>query len=301
MLPSPNGRYVTIAGWDDDSAASVAIIDVATGEHVVATDLRKQLADWNGEPFPTRWLSDDELLIGGLCHCDGSPEGYFDAIVRLDGSVERAPSDLPPPKPVKIEARDGSFPSCALSGFAGSRSVHIVDAVSGDVLAQATDEAPVLIGGELSPDNTEALISALDADAGLRGRLIAALERGDCYVGPETNYGEANIFVSLLRVGATSLEPVETHLEVFERWYGASLPVFTCGGEKRAGVITTGWFDHAAWRDPAGYGQPWGFASASCGGRGASIEMTIAAVSVDSDAEGYRVLALLDSTPSAED
>jgi hypothetical protein len=85
-------------------------------------------------------------------------------------------------------------------------------------------------------------------------------------------------------------------MELFERWYDP-LPIFVCDGEQRAGADTSNWLDPAPWRSPVGFGEPWGFTSEACGGRGASVDMRIGSTLVDTAAEGYRVLGFIDPAP----
>jgi hypothetical protein len=72
---------------------------------------------------------------------------------------------------------------------------------------------------------------------------------------------------------------------------------FVCNGESRPAADTGDWLQPVPWMDPAGFGAPFGFASAECDGRRPLIGMEVSGISVDTAAEGYRVLGFFDPTP----
>jgi hypothetical protein len=96
MRSSPDGRHLAVTGSGEDSLASVALLDVRSGAVVQRVDLLSVLPTWRGAPHPVRWLSNEAVLIGGLCNCDGPLEGEFNTSVNLDGEVTRL--DEPPPE-----------------------------------------------------------------------------------------------------------------------------------------------------------------------------------------------------------
>lgn len=295
MLPSPDGRHVAVTGFEEGFGASVALIDIVSGELVQHVDLANQVREWRGEPHPTRWLSNSEVLIGGLCNCDVVQEENFIASVSLDGTVAQL---LDPPAPTAVatvEIVDAFDPGCLLVGFAGGRTARLVRNASGAILAAVSDQAPIFLGGTASPDGTEALVLSLDADDALRARLNAVLESGNCDDGTDSGWGSAPRALGLRRDRTDALEAVASPLEVFERWYGERLPVYTCNAEERAGADTSQWLDPAPWRSPAGFGEPWGFTSEECQRGRVSVDMRVGPVAVDTDAEGYRVLGFLEA------
>jgi hypothetical protein len=291
MLPSPDGHLVAITGSSEEFRTRAAILDLMTGDQLAAVDLVEELPDWLGEPHPTRWLDGETLLVGGLCSCDGLVDGFFDAIVRLDGSVERAPPAPSPTESIEAQIADAFDVSCVLGGFAGGRTVQIVDVTTGAVLAEATADAPIFLGTRLSPDGSEAFVTSLRADDELRTTLNAALTEGRCIDNSELPV-DAPV-LSLLTLEGGRLEPVDSLIDVLDRWH-ERLPVFVCGNEERAGTDTNDWLDPAPWRSPVGFGLPWGFTSEECQSRRiARVDMRIGEIEVDTDARGYRVLGFL--------
>lgn len=294
LLPSPDGRHVAVTGSDEDHPTGVALFEVRTGARVQYVDMQTVIPNWRGEPHPVRWLSNDAVLVGGLCNCDGSPEGFFDAELRFDGSVARL-DEAPPEHGVEVLITDKYETACNLGGFNGGRSVQLTDTATGEVLAQARDDAPVFSYAELSPDAEEALVISIVADEELRVSLNDALDSGKCVEWREqSGVGAAPLQFGVLRTGATALEPVETRLEVLERWHDGLLPVIACGSEERAAADTSNWLNPAPWHDPAGFGAPWGFSSDDCQSGRSLLRMRVGNVAIDSQAAGYRVLGFLD-------
>jgi hypothetical protein len=180
--------------------------------------------------------------------------------------------------------------------------VRLVDTASGEVVAEASEDAPILIGSQLSPDGSEALVMRLDADGELRALLNEALEAGKC-VDRERARGPSgpSIEFTVLRVGGTMLKPVANRLGVLERWHGGLVPVIGCQSEERAAVDTSDWLNPAPWRDPAGFGEPWGYSSDECQQGRALLDMRVGDTLIDTDAAGYRVLGFIGSGAGAED
>ncbi len=303
--PSPDGKYLAVTGQGFGPTAVVEIVEVPTGDRLAHVDLLAEEPEWLGEPYPARWLSPTEVLIGALCHCDGMPEGFFDVVVDLDGTVTRSPENLPPARPAEVRLVDAFAVSCNLVGFAGGRTVQLVDAATEDVLASASNAAPIYTGAhEISPDGGEALIYYIEPDEELSSLLNTELAASRCVeTGTGSGLDAARLGLGLLSSGGSHLQPVDTRLAVLERWYGDQLPVFVCGGERRPGADTREWLSSPAlWRSPAGFGAPWGFAADECqDSRTAVLDMWIAGIEVDTDATAYRVLAFLDPTATAED
>ena len=181
-------------------------------------DLLSVLPTWRGGPYPVRWLSNEAVLIGGLCNCDGPLEGEFEASVSLDGSVTPLLEGAPPEHGVDVEITDRFDPSCNLGGFNGGRSARLVDTATGEVVAEADEQAPVLVWSRLSPDETEALIMMLEVGTEARAFLNEALDTGKC-VDWETARGRSTTppQFAVLRAGATTLDSLATRLEVLER------------------------------------------------------------------------------------
>jgi hypothetical protein len=293
ILPSPDGRYLAATGSDRDLPTAVAIFDVETGDRLVDLHLLEVMPDWLGEPHPVRWLPDGNLLVGGLCHCDGSPGGYFDVVVSIDAEVTRAADDLRSPGPIEAQIADAFDVSCVLGGFAGGRTVQIVDVTTGAVLAEATEDAPIFTGASLSPDGSEALVTTLVAGEQLRAMLNDALTDGHCIDSSELPNRPPDL--SVLTIATGELQPAPSLIELFERWYDP-LPIFVCDGEERAGADTSNWLDPAPWRSPVGFGAPSGFTSEACQRGRVSVDMRIETTVVDTDAEGYRILGFIDPT-----
>lgn len=301
VLPSPDGRYLVATGSDEGYPTSVSTFDLESGKRLFHVDLLDEFPDWQGEPHPVRWLTTDTVLIGGLCHCDGPGGGFFDVVVSAGGGATRAPADLPPPAPRSAVITDQFAPGCQLVGYAGGRTIALVDAARGDVLAEARASAPVFLSYELSPDGTEVLVVSLDADQPLRDRLNELLASGRCSDDGGIDWSTTGRTLGLLRAGGDALEVVDSRLAVLDRWYPDQLPVFVCDGEERAGANTTPWLHPALWRSPVGFGTPWGFTSEACqDNRTTVIDMRVGTTVVDTAAEGYRVLAFLDSTRTSE-
>lgn len=299
LMPSPDGGRVALSGWSEDRSASVAIVDVNTGEHLSVLDLQEQFADWKGEPAISHWISEDELVVVGVCNCDSGPPGYFAVTIDVNGSVDRASKLQPERGPREVVFGEGFSPRCRFVGYAGSRTVSLVDGATGAVLAEASESAPVLAGVELSPDGTEVLVISLDANKELRAHLNSVVESGECEDGGASGWGAPRL-LSLLREGATTLEPIESRLEVLKRWY-EPLPIFECDGEQRAGWYGSVGLEHPQWVSPVGYADHIAFTSRSCRGDDASVDMRIGSVLVDSGVARYRVLGFFDKTPALED
>jgi hypothetical protein len=289
--PSQNGRYVAISGRGEWPLQSVAIIEIDTGERLVTLDLAAEFEDWKGEPAIQRWRSDEELFVTGVCNCDSGQPGYFGAIVSIEGAVERAPATLPSPASRRVERRDQFPPECQFIGYNGARSIALIDVATGAVLAEAHDTAPVFRSWELSPDGSELIVVSLEADREARAHLNAVLDSGEC--DPDgTGPPSAERVLSLLREGDTTLEPIESRLDVLSRWYDP-LPIFECGGEQRAGWYAHADRESAQWVSPVGFADHLAFSSDRCRGSNVSVDMRIGAALVDTDAEAYRVFGFL--------
>jgi hypothetical protein len=290
MRPSPDGSHLAVTGSNEEHPTSIGLIDVASGDLLQLLNLQVEAPGWQGEPHPARWLSESEVLVGGLCNCDVPVEGYFPVSVALDGTVTRDPSNVPPDRASEVQITDAFDPSC--SGFASGRTVQLVDTATSEMLARASEDAPIFFASEIAPDGSEALILSLVPDDDLRTRLNEALAAGECV---EWSVSTVPVGLAVLRAGEDRLEPAASRLEVLERWYGDQLPVFRCGDEERAAVVTSNWLSGPTpWRDAARSGQPWGFSSDDCQQGRELLEMWIGNTLVDTDGEGYRVLGLLD-------
>ena len=266
MRPSPDGRHVAVTGADEDRATGVALFEVESGVLVQHVDMLTALPEWRGEPHPVRWLSNHAVLIGGLCHCDTVQEGYFDASVSLDGSVTRLLEGVPPEHRVEVRIAENYDATCNLGGFNGGRSVQLVDTATGEVLAEARADSPVFAYVKLSPDAEEALVISIVADDELKRLLNGALDAGECVEWSEqSGVGAAPLQFGVLRAGETALEAANTRLEVLERWHDGLVPIIACGGEERAAADASNGLDPAPWRDPAGFGKPWGFRRTTAG------------------------------------
>ena len=303
MRPSPDGSLIAVTGSNEEHPTWVALIDATSGDTLQFVDLQTEAPGWQGEPNPTRWISNTEVLIGALCNCDVVVDGFFDVTVSSDGSATRFSQDPTPERAVSVQIADNYDISCNLGGFNGGRIIRLIDTATNEVLAEVSEDAPVFLGSELAPDGSEALIVSIVADEDLRARLNDALDAGECVDSSiEPRLTDPPLQLALLRAGATQLEVVATRLKVLERWYEGRLPVFICDDEERVGGNTSNWLrDPAPWRDPAGFGVPWGFSSEACQGRGPKIDMRIGNTLVDTGAEGYRVLGFLDPNANSQD
>jgi hypothetical protein len=297
--PSPHGEFVAISGRGEWPMQSVAIIEVETGDRIAALDLVAEFDDWKGEPAISRWLSDDELLVFGVCNCDSGPSGYFGVVINTNGTVERAPDTLAPTGTHRAEFGESFTPECRFIGYAGARSVALIEVATGEVLAEARESAPVFVATESSPDGTEMIVISLEADDDLREHLNTVLDSGECADDAASGWGSPRT-LGLLRVGSVALEPIDSRLDVLRQWY-QPLPVFECDGEQRAGWYARAGLESPQWVSPVGHSDHIAFTSGRCRGKGVSVDMRIGSVVVDTGAARYRVLGFFEQTPALED
>jgi hypothetical protein len=199
VRPSPDGSLVAVTCGDHGgSRQTVWILDVATGRVVRQADVAA-LDGWTGEAWLAGWTTDGGVVIESLCHCD-SPRPSIIAVLRADGSLALV-DHSPLPARASVEYVGGEATE---DGYAGATAVSLASP-PGDVVASAPLDARPVVATEVSPDGNEAAL----------------------YFGIQT--------VRLLRPGAGALDPPTDPLSIMERWYGARLPAFSCGGEERAG------------------------------------------------------------------